>query len=81
MKKHNMKWLKEKSEDELEKLYLEYNLIISRTKGEAKARFIQAGDKKSGLAGKSLKDYDEAVRNRARILTLLNQKRYQREKL
>lgn len=70
MGKHNMNWLRKKKEKELEELYIEYNMIISRVKGQIKLGALE-GDAK-------LKTYNEAVKNRARILTILNQRRNER---
>ena len=73
MAKRNMKWLREKDENELEKLYMESNMTISRviaqTKGELKNVELPKGWKN---------EYDNARKLRARILTLLNQRRFER---
>jgi len=73
MTKRNMKWLREKNENELEKLYMEANTIISRVIAQTK------GELKNVELPKNFKrEYDQAKTMRARILTLLNQKRFER---
>lgn len=73
MTKKNMKWLKKKNENELEKLYMEANLTISK----AKAQTI--GELKNVELPKDWKrNYAQAKTMRARILTLLNQRRFER---
>lgn len=69
MAKHNMEWLRDKTENQLDELYMQYNTIISKVRGQAKNNRLEGGAK--------LREYNEAVRNRARILTLLNQRRHE----
>ena len=72
--------LKSKSDNELEKLYMEYNTQISLVRGMAKGGLLvhynADGTKLSG--GYKLRNYNIAVKNRARILTILNQRRHER---
>lgn len=65
-----MKWIRKKNNSELEKIYFEYNTIISDITGKSRSGQLEGGT--------SLKSYYEAVKNRARILTILNQRRHER---
>ena len=80
-KRDTMIELKGMSENELEKLYMEYNTEISKTKGMAAAGHlvtqIVPGQQRS--AGYKLRNYNIAVKNRARILTIINQRRHERQ--
>lgn len=73
MTKKRMKTLRSKSDKQLNDLYMEYNLEISKFKaqnyGELKNVAKPAG---------TMKSYYEAKKNRAIILTILNQRRHER---
>ena len=73
MARKNMMWLREKNENELEKLYMESNMTISKVIAQTKGEL-----KNTNLPTDWKRDYDQAKTMRARILTLLNQRRFER---
>jgi hypothetical protein len=69
-KKSEMKKFKEMKESELEKEYNEVNLVMSK---------VQAQIHIGAPVGKVMhREYEQAKTKRARILTVLNQRRYER---
>ena len=80
MKKRGvMAALKSRSDNELEKMYMEYNTEISLIRGKAKARMLVSNlGPEQRTEGVKLRNYNIAVKNRARILTILNQRRNER---
>lgn len=80
MKKRDvMKSLRGMKENDLEKLYMEYNSEISKVRGMAKAGQLTSNlGQYQRTEGYKLRNYNIAVKNRARILTILNQRRHER---
>ena len=70
MKKKQLKSLRSKSDKELNDLYMQYNLVISKFRGQVHNHALEGGV--------SLKPFYEAKRSRAVILTILNQRRHER---
>ena len=81
MKKRDvMEALKGKSDNVLESLYMQYNTEISNIRGLAKAGHLTSnlGPTSQRNEGYKLRNYNIAVKNRARVLTILNQRRNER---
>jgi ribosomal protein L29 len=76
MSKKTMQSLRGKSESELEKLYIEANTSIGKIRPHMKGEL-----KNVQLPDGYMKEYKAAKLMRARVLTILNQKRNQRMKL
>jgi hypothetical protein len=77
------KALKKMSDKDLQKIYDESNLVISKTRGLAKAHHLEHYNPKmggvSGAGGAySFKNYDNAIKRRAIALTILNQRKLER---
>ena len=73
MTKKTMEKLRKKSENELEKMYMEYNTEISKFNAQNFGELKNVA-KPTG----SLKAYWKAKKDRARILTILNQRRHEK---